>query len=792
MTSLVYACGESNSAEVKPYNKGINIIPKPQSLVQNAGEFALNARTAFYANTEELQKVAEPFAAKIRQSTGFAVPVNATGQSSNVIALVIDGTLDTGDEGYTLDVTAEKVTVRARRSQGLFYGLQTFLQLLPAEIESAVAVADMTWSAPCVAISDRPRFGYRGIMLDPCRHFMSVDDVKKQLDVLALFKINRMHWHLTDDQGWRIEIKKYPRLTEIGSVRTEGEGTQHGGYYTQEQIREVVAYAAERFITVIPEIEIPGHEMAAIAAYPELTCKAGDYKPRILWGVEDIVLCAGKESTFEFFEDVFKEVVGLFPSEYVHIGGDECPKVEWKQCPLCQKRIREEGLQARDGHSAEERLQSYFVQRVEKILAKYNKKIIGWDEILEGGLAPTATVMSWRGEQGGIAAASLDHDVIMTPNPNGMYIDQFQGDSKIEPVSIGGYTTPARIYFYNPVPDTLVEAGKAHYIKGVQCNSWSEYMYTNDIREYRIYPRILALAEIAWTTFKDFHGSKTGEPASQADIWGIKDYRDFEQRLNNACVRLDGHNINYHIPQPEQPGGSCNFVAFTDRASLEFTATRPVRMVYTTDGSEPAAESATYETPLEFTETGVLKIRSVLSSGRMSAVRTIQVEKQALSPASAPSASPVAGLKMKVTDGMYLKVSDIPADAVWKEQKIKSFRELTSYVKSNEAMRGVKQYAAIATGYIEIPADGVYFFSSDLEEVWIDGQLLINNVGEVKRFSRHDRSMALAAGLHSVKAVFLGHVIGGWPSNWNDGSISVRRTEDKKFGRIQAEQLYQP
>ncbi|MDR3308953.1 MAG: beta-N-acetylhexosaminidase, partial [Tannerella sp.] len=529
---LLVACKEQNVVVSKSYNDGINIIPKPQSLRLNDGNFMLNNKTAFYSNTAELQRVAEPFAARIRRATGFAVPVLAVGQPDNVIALIIDGTLDLGDEGYTLDVTREKVTVRARRPHGIFYGLQTFLQLLPAEVEGSSAdiktdnkISDsssdiknspIVWQAPCVSVTDRPRFGYRGLMLDPCRHFMSVEDVKKQLDVLALFKINRMHWHLTEDQGWRIEIKKYPRLTEIGSVRTEGEGTLHGGYYTQEQIREVVLYAAERFITIIPEIEIPGHEMAAIAAYPELTCRPGDYKPRNIWGVEDIVLCAGKESTFEFFEDVFKEVAALFPSEYIHVGGDECPKTEWKQCPLCQKRIREEGLQAHDGHTSEELLQSYFVQRIEKILARYGKKIIGWDEILEGGLAPTATVMSWRGEKGGIAAANLDHEVIMTPNSNGMYIDQFEGDSKIEPVSIGGYTLLSRIYNYDPVPDTIAKIGKARYIKGVQGNNWGEYLYTNEIREYRIYPRILAIAEIGWT-----------ETAN-------KDYPDFERRIENA------------------------------------------------------------------------------------------------------------------------------------------------------------------------------------------------------------------------------------------------------------------
>lgn len=770
--AIFTACNEQPASQQASYNQGINIIPKPQSLTEGEGFFRLNKNTVFTTSDTEAQKVAEFIATRVNRSTGFNLKVASQDQASkNTISLILDSSLDTNEEGYTLDVTTENVTVKAKAAPGLFYGLQTLLQLLPAEIESQSVVNNVAWDVPCVNVKDEPRFGYRGIMLDPCRHFMSVDDVKKHLDVLSLFKVNRMHWHLTDDQGWRIEIKQYPKLTEIGSKRIEGEGFEYGGFYTQEEVKEIVRYAADRFITIIPEIELPGHEMAAIAAYPELSCKEEVLPPRIIWGVEDIVLCAGKESTFEFLENVFKEVIELFPSEYIHIGGDECPKSEWKTCPLCQKRIREEGLAAKDGHTAEERLQSYFVQRMEKVLAKYGKKIIGWDEILEGGLAPTATVMSWRGEEGGIAAANMNHDVIMTPQNDGMYLDRYEGDYKINPVTIGGKATIEDVYKYNPTPDTLIKLDKAHYIKGVQCNTWSEYMYTNDLREYRIFPRILALAELAWTNFD------------------LKDYKDFERRIVNACVRLDGHGINYYIPQPEQPNGSCNFIAFTDNTSLEFTTSRPIKVVYSTDGSEPTPESAVYESPIEFTESGVLKIRSVLPSGKMSPTRVITVEKQTLAPAKEVE-NKKQGLKMQVTDGMYLKTSDIAENAAWKESTIKELREITRVVKTDESMRGVKQYAAIASGYLDIPEDGVYFFSSDLEEIWIDGKLLISNEGETKRFSRHDKSVALAKGLHEIKAVFLGHIIGGWPSNWNNGSINLRKSDAEKFEQIKGEQLF--
>ena len=764
MTSCAGAPGE-----VKAYNQGINVIPAPQSLVQHDGYFKLGNGTSFGATSPEAKTIAEFFAAKMRTATGYNVQVGEKGN----ITLNLDPAADVAnDEGYALEVTAQGATITAKTAQGLFYGMQTFMQLLPAEIESSEKVNGIAWQAPLVSVKDAPRFGYRGIMLDPCRHFMPIENVKKFIDVLSLFKINRLHWHLTDDQGWRIEIKKYPKLQEIATKRIEGEGTEHGGYYTQEEIKEVVAYAAKHFITVVPELELPGHEMAAIAAYPELSCKGEPGTPRIIWGVEDIVMCPGKEDMFEFLEDVIDEMVPLFPSEYFHIGGDECPKISWKNCPKCQARIRQEGLTADKNHSAEEKLQSYVIQRMEKYLATKGKKIIGWDEILEGGLAPSATVMSWRGEEGGIAAALMDHNVIMTPGGNGMYLDAYQGDSKIEPVTIGGYTPLEKTYSYNPVPDTLASMGKGNYVLGVQGNTWAEYMYTEEKREYMIFPRIIAVAEIGWTNLDR------------------KDYKDFERRIENAYVRLDEHDMNYHIPLPEQPNGSCDFVAFTDKASLEFKTSRPVKMVYTLDGSEPTPASTAYTAPIELTETTTLKIASVLPSGKMSRVRTIQVEKQALAPAKEVEKTQ-PGLTMQVFDGMYLNVKELEAANVQpKETKtIKSTFELRSQVKTSESMRGVKQYAAIATGYVNIPEDGVYFISSDLEEVWIDGKLLVNNGGEVKRFSRHDSSVALAKGLHEIKAVFLGHIIGGWPSNWNDGSIKLRKADATEFTAITPEML---
>ncbi len=762
------SCGGGASVSDKVYNQGINLIPTPVSLQQQQGKFALTGSTTFQASTDEAKAVAEFFAKKLKASTGYTLAID---EAKGDIVLHIDPALEMNEEGYRLEVSPNAIQINAKTGAGAFYAMQTVLQLLPAEVESRTVV-DTDWTLPCVTIEDAPRFAYRGVHLDPCRHFMTVEETKRQLDIMASMKMNRMHWHLTEDQGWRFEVKAYPKLTEVGAKREEGEGFTYGPFfYTQEEIKDIVAYAAERHITVIPELETPGHELAALASYPELSCTGEEVSPRIIWGVEDLVMCAGKEDMFVFLENVVKEMVEMFPSTYYHIGGDESPKGRWAKCPKCQERIRKEGLQAKDGHTAEERLQSYVIGRMEKMLAKYGKKIIGWDEILEGGLSPDATVMSWRGEAGGITSALQSHDVIMTPAGDGMYLDFYQGDPKVEPVTIGGMNTLERVYAYNPVPDTLVAMNKAHHILGVQCNNWSEYMYTNDIREYMMWPRTIAVAEIAWTALDK------------------KDYKDFERRINNAYVRLDGHGVKYHIPQPEQPNGSCNFVAFTDQVTIPFKTTRPIDMVYTLDGSEPTATSTKYTEPLNFTESTTLKIRSVLPSGVMSPTRTITVEKQELAPAKEVE-KPMNGLKMKMTYGYYLNAEELAKATEWKEVVVKNFLEIRGQEPTWENMRGVKYYSAIAEGYIDIPEDGVFFFSSNNDEVWIDGKKLIDNRGQVKRYSSNDASAALAKGLHEVKIVFCGHIIGGWPSSWDDGSIQIRKADAEKFEKIKPEQLF--
>ena len=462
----------------------VNIVPKPLSVTPGAGTFTVTASTVIgVGKNAELRRSARIFAGEVAPVVGGVMKTAAEGD----VRLAVDGSLEA--EAYTLAVTPSGVEVCGGTPQGVFHGLQSLRQL----------VIDGEGVVPAVTVSDKPYFAHRGGMLDPCRHFWTVDEVKEYIDILAMHKLNKFHWHLTDDQGWRIEIKKYPELTRVGSVRgetlighhhtsSEYDKTPHGGYYTQKQIREIVKYAADRYVTVIPEIELPGHAVSALTSYPWLGCKGEGYEVRRRWGISKEVFCPGKETTFEFLQNVFAEVLELFPSEFIHIGGDECPKDSWKQCPLCQERIRTEGLKD------EFELQSYTVRRMEKWLREHGRKIIGWDEILEGGVSPTATVMSWRGSKGGIAAAKAGNHVIMTPNVH-CYLDYYQTKTPTkEPMAIGGYVPMRKVYELDPY-DQLTPGERA-YILGVQGNLWTEYIATFPHLKHMLLPRLAAIAEV--------------------------------------------------------------------------------------------------------------------------------------------------------------------------------------------------------------------------------------------------------------------------------------------------------
>ncbi|MGM9736610.1 MAG: beta-N-acetylhexosaminidase [Candidatus Cryptobacteroides sp.] len=502
---LAVSCVDINDSD-----NWLDIVPYPNEVNLRAG--SVNVAGAVFhcdANMDELSRnVISDFASRLSLVCGKESVVT-TGNSRSGFSFILDDSKDA--EEYSLNISRKAVVVKASSLNGFNYAIQTLKQMLPEEIYGTEPDKDANWALQCAVIKDSPRFAYRGMHLDVARHFFSVNEVKRYLDVMEIHKLNRLHWHLTDDQGWRVEIKKYPELTEKGSIRKEtvighlkatgntfdGKPYGKGMWYTQEQIREVVAYAAAKGITIVPEIDLPGHMVAALSCHPELGCTGGPYDVWGLWGVSEEVLCPGKEETFDFIFGVLDEIVELFPSEYIHIGGDECPKVRWEKCPDCQARIKDLGITGNESHAAEFFLQSYVTARVEAYLATKGRKIIGWDEILEGEIAPNATVMSWRGTEGGIAASQLGHDAIMTPNSH-MYFDYYQSDNPdTEPLAIGGYVPVEKVYSYEPYAEGMTEEQKSHII-GVQANLWTEYITSDSQLEYMLLPRLAALSEVQW------------------------------------------------------------------------------------------------------------------------------------------------------------------------------------------------------------------------------------------------------------------------------------------------------
>ena len=512
----------------------ISIIPLPAQMQKGTGSFVVNEKTKVVAEQGNVEafRIAKMLAEKFQKAGGLEIAVTeANNSSDNAIYFTTAGANDSlSNEGYQLSVTGNSVIVKAKTPAGLFYGMQSIIQLLPAEIESNTKTDNVSWSIPAVEITDIPRFTWRGQHLDVCRHYFSVDFIKKYIDNMALHKLNTFHWHLTEDQGWRLEIKKYPKLTEVGGWRKETlighisdtpwkyDGQRYGGFYTQDQAREIVQYAKERFITVVPEIEMPGHATAAIAAYPELGVTGRQIEVATRWGIFPDIFNV-EESTFIFLENVLAEVIDIFPGTYIHIGGDEAIKDQWKASPKIQQKIKDLGLKN------EEELQSYFMKRIEKFVNSKGRKVIGWDEIIEGGLSPNVTVMSWRGMEGGVTAAKSGHDVIMAPIQY-TYFWWNQGDPKKEPLSAGNYLPMEKVYSFEPVDSSLTE-GEAKHVLGAHGSAWAEYMENESKVEYMVFPRISALAEVVWT------------PKEK------KDWKDFTQRMQKQFRRYDYRRINY-------------------------------------------------------------------------------------------------------------------------------------------------------------------------------------------------------------------------------------------------------
>ncbi|WP_423130024.1 family 20 glycosylhydrolase [Gaoshiqia sp. Z1-71] len=680
-------------------SSGISLIPMPQQLIVHEGHFLLNQLVNIRADAG-LEQEAAYLQAALFDVASVKLQLSQAEAAERSIRLKLDPAVQ-GAEAYRISSNGNRYEIAGKTGAGVFYGIRTFLQLIPVQAAAEI-------NLPLVSVSDGPRFEWRGMHLDVCRHFYSVELVKKLLDEMAKLKLNTFHWHLTDDQGWRIEIKKYPELTQTGAWRKETkighmadyphrfDGQRHGGFYTQEEIREVVAYAQQRHITIVPEIELPGHAQAAIAAYPGLGCFNDTLEAWTLWGVSEHVFCAGKESTFQFLEDVLSEVIDLFPGTFVHVGGDECPKTHWKECTLCRQRIEEEGL--KDEHE----LQSYFIRRMERFLSLKGKKLIGWDEILEGGLAGGAVIMSWRGEKGGVNAAKLGHQVVMTPG-EWCYFDYFQSANPNEPIAIGGLTDLAKVYGYDPVPAQL-DAEKQKLILGTQANVWTEYIPTAEQLEYMIFPRLCALAEVMWT-----------EP-------GNKDFAGFEQRMDKQYLRMAKDGVRFRVPPPEGLDPIHTYAA--KEAIIALSCPVPsAKIRYTLDGSEPTERSAEYLKALriKLDEDKILRAVTILADGTKSYPVSSLLRSRNMEPVKLRNLQ--KGLNYRFFDGPFRSFKEVGGEP-----------ELTGTVDwliiPVQTMSNLKGW--IFDGYISIYKDGLYRFqlsSACGSGLYIGNELVIDNDG---------------------------------------------------------------
>jgi len=561
----------------------LNLIPYPQKVELKTGNFEISGNTLFVGDKKSNEY--KYFMDNFKKIYPKNSSQNIKKTKPNFISLLLnkDLKIDNKQEfnsNYIINISNEMIMVIGKNPEGLFQGIQTLLQLIKTSEDGKI---------PALEIHDSPKFQWRGMHLDVSRHFFTVEEVKQYIDYLAMYKLNTFHWHLTDDQGWRIEIKKYPKLTQIGSKRKESmigayvdntfDVKPYGSYfYTQDQIKEVVKYAQERHITIVPEIEMPGHALAALSAYPDLACTKGPFEPATKWGVFDDVFCP-KDETFKFLENVLDEVIALFPSQYIHIGGDECPKTRWKECSHCQELIKKNNL--KDEHG----LQSYFIQRIEKYVNSKGRKIIGWDEILEGGLAPNAAVMSWTGIKGGVEAAKSGHFAVMTPGSY-CYFDHYQGDPATEPNAFGGFTPLDKVYSYNPIPEEL-NAEQAKYILGVQANLWTEYILDFNHVQYMIFPRLMALSEVGWGT---------ADP---------KNYKEFEGRVINEFKNLDKMEVNYAKSIYNVSG---KVISSENGVAYELsTSQNPDGIRSTVDGTDPSANSQNYNNPVQVSKSMTVK-----------------------------------------------------------------------------------------------------------------------------------------------------------------------------------------
>ena len=733
----------------------VNVIPHPYEYdVNPLYRYYFTEQSGVVCKQKELLPIAELFTENIKKSTGLNLPI--VKRSKNPIILRIDKRMK-HPEGYTLFIYTDAIEIFGASPVGVYYGLQTLMQLLPPEIESDTIINGKEWSLPIAVIEDYPRFKYRGMHVDPCRHFMPLEHIRKQVDWMSKFKLNTLHLHLTDDQLWTFEVKKYPLLTEVGTQRTNVDGSVYkGGYFKQEELKELVEYAKVRGVTIIPEIEMPGHAMAALAAYPEFGCTEGPYQVRTTWGVEEHLLCAGNDSVFQFIEDILTELTAIFPSEYIHIGGDECPTNIWHECPKCQARMQAEGLMT------EVELHGYFIRRVEKILHKLGRKMIGWDEILDGGASESATVMSWRGNKGGIKAANQGNQAIMTPWDI-CYFDHYQGSKLFEPMAQSGFLPLEKVYNWEPIPSEI-KLEQRDKILGGQANLWAEYMPDYKQAEYMIYPRLLALSEVLWATH-------------------YRDYKDFTERLKEAQQRLDYGDINYHIPLPEGP--QAQYVEFVDSVEVELTNSLGYEMRYEGVGNREEGignrEEGKGKKEFSIFNSSLLKAYSVFN-GRNS--DTIEVYYNKLS-------APHPAAKHLLHNGLYRQraYGYFPNTDTLNYVRF-NITDLVDSLIYDRNDTYFEPWIEVYQGYMKVDSTDSYLITTDLEELWVDDIRVINNNGRLKRNQTQRALMVLEEGFHSIKAVYNNCVNDGFPAHWRKPEIRIKSLEAKEFRVLRPKDFY--
>jgi hexosaminidase len=738
LLGLLTACTGKKTARNE--EQTASLLPVPVTMQPAQGNFNVSADTkiAVRESNKELHSLAIYLSSELQQLDDLQREITDDKDTSlaNHIQLSIDAGLSdtvanglsTDAEGYVLDIRPDRIHIRGKSAAAVFYGIQTLLQLTNRTAE------DNTLTIPAIQINDYPAYAWRGMHLDVCRHFFPVAFIKKMIDVMAMHKLNTFHWHLTDDQGWRIEIKKYPLLTAVGGWRKETvmghmsshplkfDGKKYGGFYTQEQIKDVVAYAKSKYITIVPEIEMPGHAMAALAAYPEYSCTGGPFEVFTEWGETKEAFCGGKEKTFEFIEDVLAEVITLFPGNYIHVGGDECAKERWKQCNDCRKRMKDEQLKN------EVEMQSYFIERIENYLASKGKKLIGWDEILDGGLPERSTVMSWRGTEGGIAASNSGHDVVMTPGKY-CYLDHYQGNPETEPLAIGGYLPLDSVYRYDPSQG--LDAAKRKHVLGAQANLWTEYIQDEAQVEYMLVPRLCAMAEVLWS------------PKEK------KNYTDFIQRMDRNYQRLDQKHIQYRIDVPV--GFNDVNKVLEDTVSVDLHVDIPSAEIrYTLDGSTPEKTSALYTKPFQLPLNTSKKVtaKTFMPNGRASAALTGTFEKTTLLP-GLKVGEPKPGLLYNYYNSAFSSAREVLGKPT--KSGIADSIGFPKWIHPKQ-----EWFAMEYKGYLKIDQKGLYTFYVNADDgavLYIDDVLVVDNDG-YHYLQEKSGSIGLGEGYHSLRLAY--------------------------------------